>query len=88
MKDHRSILHASMQTQTVPAEGTAGSSRADSVGRVAAGIAILALAFGSTLGIEAATASGHSGSDHASASQAANSALMRPQMGSHRPWMY
>jgi hypothetical protein len=88
MKTQRSILHVSMQEQTVPAEDSTGPSRGDSIGRAVRGIAIMALVVGSSLGAEAAATSGHGGAGHASALQRPVSSVAVPHMVSHRPWMY
>jgi hypothetical protein len=88
MTTHRSILHASMQEKTVSAEGSTGSSRADSIGRTARGVAILALVLGSALGAEAAASSGPGSAGHADALQRPVPSVAKPHMISYRPWMY
>lgn len=87
MKTHRSTLHVSVPTQTASAEDSAGSTRADPVGRTVRGIAILTLVLGSGLGAEVAATSGHSGA-HPSAFKMPTSSVTKPHIISHRPWMY
>jgi len=76
-----------MQAQTVPAEDSTGSTRADSAGRTVRGIAILALVLGSGLGAEAAATSGHSGT-HPSAFKMSAPSASKPHIINYRPWMY
>ena len=84
MKTHRSTLHVSVPAQTVPDED---SGRTDQVGRTVRGITILALVIGSSLGAEAAMASGHSAA-HTSAFKMTAPSVAKPHISQHRPWMY